>query len=108
MNTHQHRRRRTKRGKQKQAGRDLGPTTAAPICVKRIVTAVISPLPKTLFDKPPTVTVKLSDGTEQTLFTFYADEIAFTPEELVGLTRAEAVQLKARKEAASKCKEVPQ
>lgn len=59
----------------------------------KIVAAEISAMPKSLFDPMPTVTVTYEDGQKEALFTYYPDEISFTPREFVGLTRAEAMRL---------------
>jgi hypothetical protein len=50
----------------------------------------------------PVVTAEFSDGTRKTLFTFYPDEIGFENEggELIGLTEAEAHELRHKKDVA--------
>lgn len=60
----------------------------------KIVSARITPMPKSLFDKMPEVYVTTEDGKEQLLFSYYPDEISFSPKEFVGLTIAEAIHLK--------------
>lgn len=66
----------------------------------KIIKATISPLPKTLLDPMPVVTAVFDDDTEKRLFDYFPDEISFTPEEFVGLTEAEACQLKFDKDLA--------
>lgn len=61
---------------------------------KRIAKAVISAMPRTMFDPMPTVTVRYEDGKSEILFQYYPDEIRFTEDEFVGLTRSEAINLK--------------
>jgi len=64
----------------------------------KIKSATISPMPKSMFDRMPTVTVTLEDGSKKVLFDYYPDEISFTQSEFVGLTVSEAHALKQRKD----------
>lgn len=64
----------------------------------KIVSAIITPMPKSMFDPMPEVIVTLEDGTEQNLFSFYPDEITFTPHEFIGKTIVEAKQLRHQKD----------
>lgn len=66
----------------------------------KIVKAQISALPQGFADPLPEVTVTTEDGATGVLFTYYPDEISFTPEELVGLTVREAHALRLRKDVA--------
>jgi hypothetical protein len=66
----------------------------------RITQAWITAMPKKMFDPMPEVWAKLEDGSDVRVFDFYPDEIRFTPSEFVGLTLAEARQLKFRKDIA--------
>ena len=66
----------------------------------KIVSARITPMPKGLFDPMPQVWVTYEDKKEQYLFEYYPDEISFTPQEFVGLTRSEAIHLKFKKDKA--------
>jgi len=45
----------------------------------------------------PKVMVAYSDNTEGKLFDFYPDDIGFTKEELIGLTKEQALKLKEKK-----------
>lgn len=67
-----------------------------------VADADIGPYPRPttegLFDSMPTVTVTYESGKTEDLFTFYPDEIDFSEEELVGLTRREVFQLKQKKD----------
>ena len=66
---------------------------------KIIKKAKIGPYPKEITDrKMPEVKVTYVDGTEEVLFEFYPDEIDFTEEEFVGLTRSSAKRLKFEKD----------
>lgn len=51
-------------------------------------------MPKEYFDPLPEIYVTLEDKSEVLLFTYYPDEISFTPEEFIGLTVEEARHLK--------------
>jgi len=66
----------------------------------KIVSAVISAMPRNLFDEMPTVTATFEDGTPKELFSFFPDEISFSPSEFVGLTEEEAHQLRHKKDVA--------
>ena len=66
---------------------------------KKITECEIGPYPKDLFDtKMPEVKVTYEDGKEEVLFDFYPDEMSFTEEEFIGLTRKEAKRLKFKKD----------
>ena len=52
------------------------------------------------FDPMPKVTVTFADGEVKELFSFYPDEISFTESEFIGLTEAEAHELRHRKDVA--------
>lgn len=64
----------------------------------KIVSASISAMPKSMFDKMPVVTATFEDGTTKDLFSYYPDEISFTEAEFVGLTEDEAHQLRTNKD----------
>lgn len=68
----------------------------------KIVSANISkqprPMPEGMFDPMPEVSVTTETGESLTLFTYYPDEISFTPDEFKGLTVEQAVQLKSKKD----------
>ena len=74
----------------------------APRIVRVEFSAPPRPKPLGFFDKMPVVTGEFSDGTRKELFSFYPDEIGFENEggELLGLTEAEAHELKRRKDVA--------
>ena len=59
-----------------------------------IKSARITDMPKDLFDEMPKVYITYEDGKEEYLFDYYPDEISFTPEEFVGLTKDQAKHLK--------------
>lgn len=65
---------------------------------KKIKSASISPQPKSFFDPMPKVSVVYEDDSTEELFEYYPDEISFSASEFVGLTRAEAVNLKFKKD----------
>jgi hypothetical protein len=62
------------------------------------ITALPRPMPHGMFDPMPEVHVTLEDGVEKRLFSYYPDELHFTPEEFVGLTEEEARRLKRDKD----------
>ncbi len=64
----------------------------------KVVSARITEMPKSLFDPMPRVYVTLEDKTEHFLFDYYPDEISFTPSEFIGLTIAECIHLKFKKD----------
>jgi hypothetical protein len=67
---------------------------------RTIAACEIGPYPQSLFDPIPRVTVTYNDGIKETLFTFYPDELAFSEQEFIGLTRGEAMSLRHRKDVA--------
>jgi hypothetical protein len=66
----------------------------------RIVAASITPAPNVPLDPIPELHETLEDGGERTLFWYYPDERSFTAQEFVGLTEAEALELKHRRDVA--------
>ena len=64
------------------------------------ITAMPRPMPHGMFDPMPEVIATFEDGSTKTLFTFYPDEVSFTPSEFVGLTEAEAHTLFQQKDTA--------
>jgi hypothetical protein len=66
----------------------------------KIVSAQISPMPKSFFDPTPSVCVTYEDGSSEKLFSFYPDEISFYPREFIGLTREQALGLRHGKDVA--------
>lgn len=65
-----------------------------------IVHAKISKMPESLFDAMPQVEVIFDDGSTCSLFSYYPDEISFTAEEFIGLTRGQAIELRHKKDVA--------
>ena len=63
----------------------------APIIVKAIINTRV---------EPHVVTGILDNNVPIPLFDYYSDELSFTSEELVGLTRTQAVRLKLTKDVA--------
>ena len=59
-----------------------------------MVTPGPSPLPGGVFDQAPRVIATLDDGRDVELFSFYAHERSFAPEQFVGLTVDEGRRLK--------------
>lgn len=64
----------------------------------RIRRARITKMPEGLLDPIPEVFITLDDDSEHRLFSYYPDEIAFTPDDFIGLTVREARALKARRD----------
>ena len=69
-----------------------------PIITKCEIGPFPRPMPDGMFDKMPFVSVTLSNGEFQTLFDYYPDEISFDESEFIGLTIAEANNLKTQKD----------
>lgn len=69
---------------------------------ERIARATIGPfphpLPSGMLDPMPTVTVTTETGVVVELFTFYPDELSFSPEEFVGKTVAAGRRMKFEKD----------
>jgi len=66
----------------------------------KITHARITAMPKGIFDPMPKVYVTFEDGTEHFLFSYYPDEISFTPQEFIGLTALKALNLRHKKDVA--------
>ena len=66
--------------------------------MEKIVAAKIGHRGGHLSKKLPEVMAKFEDGTSKVLFNFFADEISFMEEELVGLTEQQAHDLKFQKD----------
>ena len=64
----------------------------------KIKKAIISKMPESFFDPMPSVSVVYEDDTSEELFEYFPDEISFTPEEFIGLTAREALDLKMKKD----------
>jgi len=62
------------------------------------ITKMPRPMPEGMFDPMPEVYVKLNNGSEHYLFTYYPDELSFTEKEFIGLTLSEAKGLKFKKD----------
>lgn len=69
-----------------------------PTHIAKIVHARISKMPETRFDPMPQVEAVFDNGKTCVLFSYYPDEINFTPEEFIGLTRLEAMALRHKKD----------
>lgn len=61
----------------------------------RITECTVGPCPDPwdLYASMPEVKVKFDDGTEKTLFSFYPDELSFSPSEFIGLTEQQGHEL---------------
>lgn len=55
-------------------------------------------MPVGMFDPLPRVIATYEDATKEELFAFYPDEISFTEQEFVGLTKEEAMALRTKKD----------
>ena len=58
--------------------------------MRRIVEAWITPMPKYVFDPMPEVWVKFDTGEKKMLFSYFPDEISFSPGEFIGKTEIDA------------------
>ena len=65
-----------------------------------IITPMPRPMPQGMFDPMPIVIATFEDGTSKNLFSFYPDEVWFTPNEFIGLTEEEAKRLSQQKDTA--------
>jgi hypothetical protein len=66
----------------------------------KIKSARITKMPQSMFENMLKVLAAFEDGTEKELFSYFPDEISFTPEEFIGLTEEEARSLKVNKDKA--------
>ncbi len=64
------------------------------------ITPMPRPMPEGMFDPMPEVIATFEDGTTKRLFSFYPDEVSFTPSDFVGFTEEEAHSLFQRKDTA--------
>ena len=64
------------------------------------ITPMPRPMPEGMFDPMPQVIATFEDGSTETLFSFYPDEISFRAEGCIGLTREEAHALRHGKDVA--------
>ena len=71
---------------------------SAPRIVRWEIEGMPRPKPAGFSDRMPTVVATFDDGVRKELFDYYPDEIMFGEGELVGLTEAEARDLKRRKD----------
>ena len=65
-----------------------------------IITKMPRPMPEGMFDPMPEVIATFEDGSTKNLFSFYPDEVSFTPSDFIGLTEEEAHTLFQRKDTA--------
>lgn len=65
-----------------------------------ITHARITEPPLQIGDPMPTVKVRVDGGDEVDLFTYYPDELSFTPEEFIGLTIEEGRRLRHTRDVA--------
>jgi hypothetical protein len=66
----------------------------------KIKSVEITPMPVDWSDPMPQVIATMEDGAEHVLFSYYPDEISFSPSEFVGLTASEGRDLKRAKDVA--------
>ncbi len=66
----------------------------------KIIEADCGIMPKSVLDAPPVVTVTYEDHSTEKLFSYFADEIQFTPADFLGLGRDEALELRLKKDLA--------
>ena len=68
----------------------------------KIISAIISPMPRpmpeVMFDPMPEVVATFEDGSTNSLFSFFPDEVSFQPSEFRGLTEEDAHSLFQRKD----------
>ncbi len=57
-------------------------------------------MPNSVLDAPPVVTVTYEDQSTERLFSYFADEIQFTPSDFLGLSRDEALEIRLKKDLA--------
>jgi hypothetical protein len=62
------------------------------------ITSMPRSMPEGMFDPMPEVVAIFEDGSTKRLFSFFPDEVSFTPSEFVGLTEEEAHSLFQRKD----------
>jgi hypothetical protein len=64
------------------------------------ITHLPRPMSEGMFDPMPGVIATFEDGSTKNLFSFYPDEVSFTPSEFIGLTEEEAHSLFQKKDTA--------
>ena len=67
---------------------------------RTIADCQIGPYPRSYSQPRPKVAVTYTDGIRETLFFFYPEELAFTEQEFIGLTRDQALALRQSKDVA--------
>jgi hypothetical protein len=67
---------------------------------RKIVEADTGKMPQSMFDDMPKIKVTYDDGESEELFSYYPDELSFSPGDFVGLTRAEAFSMRHKKDVA--------
>lgn len=72
--------------------------SAGPKITKVDITPMPRPLPDGMFDPMPDVVATFDDESIKTLFSFFPDELTFSPAEFVGLTAEEAIALRDEKD----------
>lgn len=60
---------------------------------RRITAAHVTGSPQVITDPMPVVEAWFDDQTSTVLFSYFPEEVQFTPGEFIGLTQAEAMQL---------------
>lgn len=67
---------------------------------QKIIKARITKFPEDMFGPCPEVWVTLEDGTEHKLFSYFHQEISFSPSEFIGLTMQQGHELFHKKDVA--------
>lgn len=71
---------------------------SAPVILSASISEMPRSMPHGMFDPMPSVTALFTDGSKEKLFSFYPDEIQFREDEFVGLTRAQALSLRHKRD----------
>ena len=66
--------------------------------MRKVVDVDLGKMPENMSDPMPQIRVTWDGGVKEYLFSYYPDELSFTKEEFIGLTRDQALDLRHKKD----------